>query len=898
MSNRQPAMIARHVAALLITGLSFHACSTTKDGFSYRVYHNTTAHFNGHFNAGESVKKGVEKIQLAHVEDYDQLLPVFIYGTEETAREAFPEMERAIEKCEKVIARHTITVEPKKGKKRPKQNKWIDENYLLIGQSYFYKRNYYKAEELFQYVARKYKEEETQVISTTWLARSCIARGDYSKANQALNRVAPTEEMKESIQADYYLVMADNYIQQGKLNEAAEKLETALKHISKKRDRARPHFILAQVYQRLNKSSEALREYDAVIRSRPPYELEFYARINKALSFSRRGGSGEEIRKELMKLLKDEKNIGYRDQIYFALGEIELEEQNRPAAIAYFEQSIEASAGNNKQKAKTFLRLADLYFDQRQYAEAQINYDSTFRKIDEKHPRYKEIKARAESLTELIGYLNTIVLNDSLLQLCDLSEAELNKAVRRARKALEEEMARKKQEDEERAARAAQDAQTNEPTGSFWVYNESQREKGAEAFRDYWGTRPLKDNWRLQSRFTLDMNSPDESQVEQEAETEAGTEVKDKYYVPSIEELMANLPCGDNQKVEAAREEVTEAYYMAGVIYKEKLDDEDNAIDSWEQLIRNIETSDFHPVAHYLLFRTWLSKEQLSNYRKNPFCETCDSRYWGEQIKSLYPGTDWAILVDNPEYLDIKDVKETEERAGYESAYGFYTSRNYAQAISACNQVIDGQPDNHLICKYRLLRAVCVGYTEASYGLKEKYLGELQLVVDKCAGTPEAERSKELLAATRNEGGSSGQQPDNGNEGDGGETPPESKTDGLFTFNPEMEHYFLLVLPTQGVNVNNIKAQVTDYNSEYYASAALKVTNNLLDKNTHMMIVKPFKTVPEARQYLDAFVGNTNRLGSINSAGYSTYLISKSNYIQLFKTKNLDAYIEFYDENY
>ncbi|MFN9801592.1 MAG: tetratricopeptide repeat protein, partial [Bacteroidota bacterium] len=287
-------MIARHVAALLITGLSFHACSTTKDGFSYRVYHNTTAHFNGHFNAGESVKKGVEKIQLAHVEDYDQLLPVFIYGTEETAREAFPEMERAIEKCEKVIARHTITVEPKKGKKRPKQNKWIDENYLLIGQSYFYKRNYYKAEELFQYVARKYKEEETQVISTTWLARSCIARGDYSKANQALNRVAPTEEMKESIQADYYLVMADNYIQQGKLNEAAEKLETALKHISKKRDRARPHFILAQVYQRLNKSSEALREYDAVIRSRPPYELEFYARINKALSFSRRGGSGEE----------------------------------------------------------------------------------------------------------------------------------------------------------------------------------------------------------------------------------------------------------------------------------------------------------------------------------------------------------------------------------------------------------------------------------------------------------------------------------------------------------------------------------------------------------------------------------------------------------------------------
>ncbi|MFN8698371.1 MAG: tetratricopeptide repeat protein [Flavobacteriales bacterium] len=899
MPCQLPAKTARMFGALLVLGAILHACTTTKDGFSYRVYHNTTAHFNGHFNAGESLKKGEAKLRLGHSENYDEILPLFIRGTEETAKEAFPEMERAIEKCEKVISRHTITNDSKKGKKRPKLNKWIDENYMIIGQAYYYKRNYFKAEELFQFVSRKYKEEETQVISTTWLARSYIARGENSKATQALNRVSPTEEMDNQVKADYYLVWADNYIQLGKYNEAAEKLETALKYIDKKRNRARPHFILAQLYQRINKSTEALREYDAVIRSRAPYELEFYARINKALSFSRRGGSSDEIRKELMKLLRDEKNISYRDQIYYALGEIELEEQNRQAAIDYFQQSIEASEGNNRQKAKTFLRLADLYFDQRQYVSAQVNYDSTFRKITEVHPRYKEIKARAESLTELVGYLDIIQLNDSLLRVCEMGEADREKMIRRAQKKIEEEMAKKRQEDEERAAQATRNNAESGGTGTFWAYNQEQREKGKSDFDDRWGERPLKDNWRLQSRLSLDTGSPDESIVTA-ATSEGGTaEPADRYYVPTLDELRASLPCDDNQKVETAKAEVAEAYYMSGVIYKEKLDDEDNAINAWEELIRNMETSDFHPVAHYLLFRTWLSKEQLSNYKKNPFCETCDSKYWGDQIKALYPGSDWAILVDNPEYLDIKDVKETEEREAYEAAYSLYSSRNYPAAIKACTKVIDGEPDNHLLCKYKLLRAVCVGYTEASYGLKEKYLAELQAVVTTCPGTQEAERCAELITAAREEGaGTTGQQPKE-DESNGQQTPPDPVPAAeIYTFNENMEHYFVLVLPTAGTNVNTIKANVSDYNTEYYASSGLKVTNNLLDKDTHMLLVKPFKTIPEARDYENGFRSNTNRLGAINAGGYTTFLISKSNYIQLFKTKNLEAYLQFFEKNY
>ena len=77
--------IVQSLAAFAVTCMLCVACSTSKDGFPYRAFHNTTSHYNGYFNANELVKKGVGKIALAQKDDYDQILPLYIYGTEETA---------------------------------------------------------------------------------------------------------------------------------------------------------------------------------------------------------------------------------------------------------------------------------------------------------------------------------------------------------------------------------------------------------------------------------------------------------------------------------------------------------------------------------------------------------------------------------------------------------------------------------------------------------------------------------------------------------------------------------------------------------------------------------------------------------------------------------------------
>jgi len=887
-------IVVKYALFLTLTSLAV-ACTTKKDGFAYRSYHNTTAYFNGYFNANESVKKGLIKIEDVHVEDYDLILPLFIYGTEESAKASYPEMEKAIEKCSKVIDKHNMNPAKTKPSKHPKLNKWIDENYLKIGEAYFYKRNYLKAEEIFQYVNRKYNDNTISLVANTWLGRTFIAKKEYSEATQALNRAKVEQDMDDEIKADYYLVYADNLIHQGKLEAAAEKIESALKHIKKKRDRARPLFILAQLNQELGNCTEAQTYYKAVEKSRAPYELEFYSKINRATAFCRKDGNSGEIRKELFKLLKDEKNLTYQDQIYYALANLELKEQNRKEAIIYLEKSLEVNTDNKKQKMKSFLMLADLYFEERQYESAQLYYDSTFKNINEDHLRYREIKARAESLTELIGYLNTIELEDSLLQLCNLSPEQLEKKIKDAQKKLEKEMEEQRLADELAEELAAE---TGQPgiTDNFWVYNSALRVKGKEDFISTWGDRPLKDNWRLNSKLAGSFGEGEEESGETASET--GTEVKDdKYSVPSIEELMSNLPCDDPFKMEESTASVAEAYYNSGVIYKEKLDDDDNAINSWEQLITNLDESDFHPTAMYQLFRTWLSKEQTPGYAPSPFCSQCSSKFWGDMIKSRYPGSEWARLIDNPEYLDFKELKEAEERAVYEPIYRSYTERNYAYAIDQSTRVISSEPNNHLLCKYRLLRAICVGYTDAPFSIKENYQRELNELIQSCPDSDEAKRAQELLSALKGGSTSMTEEPkvEEAN-GEGNEVTPE--VESPFKVDEGNEQYVAFVLPVQGTDINKTKANISDFNSQYYNSSALKVTNNLIDKSNHIVLVKTFSTISEGQEYIGTIKSiDDAKLKELANEKNFIFVISKSNYITLFKTKSLDLYLDFYEKN-
>ena len=64
-------------------------------------------------------------------------------------------MERAIEKCTKVVDKHTMSPSRRQQRlKRPELNKWIDDNYDVIARAHLIKGEKEKALEVFQYLVR------------------------------------------------------------------------------------------------------------------------------------------------------------------------------------------------------------------------------------------------------------------------------------------------------------------------------------------------------------------------------------------------------------------------------------------------------------------------------------------------------------------------------------------------------------------------------------------------------------------------------------------------------------------------------------------------------------------------------------------------------------------------
>jgi hypothetical protein len=75
-------------------------------------------------------------------------------------------------------------------------------------------------------------------------------------------------------------------------------------------------------------------------------------------------------------MANDDKNEDYLDQIYFELGKLEWSQKNEVAAIKDFKLSVAKSTKNRAQKAKSYKELAVIFFDKKDYVNAQAYYDS------------------------------------------------------------------------------------------------------------------------------------------------------------------------------------------------------------------------------------------------------------------------------------------------------------------------------------------------------------------------------------------------------------------------------------------------------------------------------------------------------------------------------------------
>ncbi|MBK8881266.1 MAG: hypothetical protein IPN67_02475 [Bacteroidales bacterium] len=413
-------------------------CSVEKNTDASRFYNSMTAKYNIYFNGYENYKAGLAKLSSNHMDDYATVINVFEFSDPSTPSFCSGDMERAIQKASKLIALKSITARPEIKDSRDlsskekalldmkEYNEWVDDSYFLIGKARFYKHEFSEASSLFDYCIINANAPEIKTEAAIWLARVNNETKKFTESLRILSELEINETTSKSLKAMYYTTLADLNVRQKRYTDAIDPLSRAIDFTSGKRTKYRLTFLLAQLYEKTGNGALATKNFQNVINMRPPYDVEFYARINIAGVFDVNSMDPAKMKKELEKMLRDSKNVDFQDQIYYALGNLAMREGNEEEAVKYYHKSAAVISQNQNQRGRSFLALANYYFAKPDFISSGMYYDSTVYFLDPTFSEYKEIEEKSQNINALVSQLKIIQREDSLQKIARMNESERN----------------------------------------------------------------------------------------------------------------------------------------------------------------------------------------------------------------------------------------------------------------------------------------------------------------------------------------------------------------------------------------------------------------------------------------------------------------------------------------
>lgn len=911
-----------HIAVIIAICLLYsYGCSNQKNTFMSRQYHSLTTHYNVYFNGKESLKKGEEKIKKGLEENYTILLPVFEYENSAARSLAFSNMNRAIEKATKAIKIHSITRKPKRKKKQSEKykqfrkqkefNNWIDDCYMLIGKAQFYKGEHHIAEKAFEFIQQEYPESDLILEAKLWLARSYIDRGEYISGEEILSRIETDSKKQKKMQLDIAALHADVAIRQKKYEDAIPELQTCIANATNKRQKARHLYLLAQLYEKTGDSDSASATFQKLIDLNANYEMTFSAKINRALSYTG-NENGEAIRKILKKMLRDDKNTEYQDQIYYAIAEMDVKDDNINAALPNYWKSTEVSILNDNQKAVSFLKLADYYFGEENYGKAQMCYDSSMTYLGSDYPNYKKISKRVGNLTELVNNLHLVEREDSLQRVAKMSERDRNNLIagiiRKIEEKEQEERLKRDELNQDRAFYQQNNLQGNNRNnstsqGNWYFYNPTTIGIGKSEFQRKWGRRKLEDNWRRKNKSVVIQDDLELASEDTENDDESiGKFLSAKEKDPkSIDYYLVDLPLTE-AAVRKSDQKIMKGLYQASIVYEEKLNNEEKALETLYILLKR------YPKNPYLLsayYHCYSLNKGLGN--------STQAEFYKQKILKDFKGSDYAKALSDPAFYAKLTAEKNKANLLYEQAYEDFLNYYYFKVIKLCNEGLLRYPESDLRPRFMFLRALCIGRTQDveqfKMTLKEiekteatdeiKHTAKAILDGLEKGAVPmqytlrdmEQARQNRLLRNWRIEEEALVELEDN-------KSKIEQKPKSLYQERIDEEHYFILLFDKQDGDANRTLFNVSRYNSDAYNTRTFKVDRLSLNKNQIMIIVKGLKNKVDAINYFNGIITNEKAFKGLEDVDYRNFVISISNYNIFAKNQDVGEYLNFYLKSY
>ena len=747
-------MKLHNYAILLALASCLIACSTKKNTALSRGFHQMQTKYNIYHNGAISFLEGEEAIIEANKDDFSSVINLYPVSNHEAAQAAVSQMDRTIEKCRKCIKLHSIKARPKvnydKKRNNPKYAAWLEQEefnnqmdnaWMMLAKAEFHKGEFLGSISTFNYIIRHYPNDANIVAQCQlWTARAYAEMGWLYEAEDVLNKVQ-VDNLSRKHAPLYAAVSADIKLKTKQYKEAIPFIKIALPEEKRKMYRPRFQFVLGQLYQLQGDRKQAKTAYEKVIKMQPSNEMDFNARLHIA----ELNDSPKEAIKILSKMAKLDKNKDLLDQIYGAIGSVYLAQKDTTKALEYYTQAIESSTQNGLDKANVLVIAGDIYYEQRDYIKASPCYKEATQILSADSEQYARIQRRSETLDELVVEYSVVQLQDSLQALSKLTEAEQRVVVDSiiARLIRAEEQAKEK---EEQAARDAangvgpRSVNTSNMLGGgaqsrdWYFYNPQLLRSGQQTFRTQWGNRPLEDDWRRLSKAmsssaygddTTDEELPTDSLAAEGGEQAAmeTDEHKPEYYLQQIPKTEADII--------QSNELIAAALYNMVYIYRDRVGDQALSDETFREFCKRFPNHELLVDLYYMQYLTALKTNDM-----------LAAEQYRQDIIRLFPGTNEAYIVSQPDYFNKLRRMSVEQDSLYEQTYTAYTQNQFSLVKENKTYAETNYPLSPLMPRFLFLNAIAVAKTDG----QDAFVIQLQDMVTRYPDSELASMAKDMLA--------------------------------------------------------------------------------------------------------------------------------------------------------
>ncbi len=746
------------------------ASETANNGKKFRKFRhfvqNNITHYNYYYNSNEKVKLIIARAKLSFKEDYSRLLPFYNYTLDATAAQK-KDLDSVIYKCTMGILIHDT------------RNDWTDNLYLLMGETYYLKKQYDSAAITFQFINWAFAPKESDgyaipigsnynadaggnnsIVSTAekqkplekffqlpppsrndallWKIRTELAKDDYIGAASLIEVLARDPQFPPRLQPNLQEERALYFYKQNVYDSAAYFLERALPAAGTREEGARWEYLIAQLYERLGQSYEAKTFYERVIAHTYDPILEIYARLN-AIRQNKEGGADYIQRNidALVKMAHKDRFESYRDIIYYTAAQMELERHNIPGAITFLNLCTKNSARNGTQRDKAFLQLGNLSFEAKDYRMAKSMYDSINMISLTREQDVSWLPDRKAALTIIVTQMQIMYRQDSLQRIAALSppirDAFLKKLARYLRK---QQGLRDQEEENGTGSNNTNNKQipdlfgtgANASAADWYFNNQNLKTRGYSDFKSNWGNRPNVDNWQVSSIMKSNLAA---TNVKNNAGF--GTDAQAKGASSSgidYKSLLANVPTTP-EKLKKSNDSIEKALFLLGKTYQEGIADYAYAINAYDSLLSK--------------FPATLQKEEaLLNmyYCYKKLGDEANAARILELLKQKFPKGSFTAKAVNPDSAnEAKTRQKVNATHQYEKIYNAFIEGNFDSAI-AMKKVADSLYGD----KYWTPQLL---YIESVYFIRTHQDPQAKMVLSQIIGkfphTPMADKATTLL---------------------------------------------------------------------------------------------------------------------------------------------------------